>query len=76
MLANEVNAPSSSTSNKAMQITRQYDGNFEIPDIRCAFTTSKYEASSLQENMHMALGWQLNQLSFTCYTYSIQKQES
>ena len=41
MLANAVNLPNSSPSNKAMQITRQYDGNFEIADIRCASTTRK-----------------------------------
>ena len=41
MLANAVNLPNSSPSNKAMQITRQYDGIFEIADIRCASTTRK-----------------------------------
>ena len=41
MLANAVNLPNSSASNKAIRITKQYDGNFEIADMRRAFTTRK-----------------------------------
>ena len=38
---NAVNLSTSSPNNKAIGITRQYDGNSEIADIRCAFTTRK-----------------------------------
>ena len=61
MLANAGNLPNSSPSNKAMQITRQDDGNFEIADIRCASTTRKCDRD----------GWDGSIKPSTKYAYGV-----